>query len=174
MDTILIDLQKAFGNWDHKILLHKMKCIVSPDKAVKYFHSYLTSRAFFVLISTVISEAVTINCRVPQWSILLYILLCRLCQILIHTCMYMAQVSFINKGKLTRSKTFSMMNLHMYGIGLLIIIYQFILVKIKLNSFFSVWIKTYLSLTNISGRIYYVEANLRTFSLCLYSLVLLS
>ena len=174
MDMILIDLQKAFDNWDQKILLHKINCIVSPDNAVKYFHSYLTSRAFFVLISTAISEAGTINCRVPQWSILgpllflLYILFCRLCQILIHTCMYMTQVSFIIKGKLTRSKTFSMMNLHMYGIGLLIIIYQFILVKIKLNSFFSVlWIKTYLSLTNISGRIHYVEANLRAESMAM-------
>ena len=165
MDIILIDLQKTFDTWDHKTLLQKMKCIVSPDKSVKWFHSYLTSRAFFFSISTVISEAGTKLQSSPVIYIETFVVFAiyDILQALsnIHTCMYMTQVSFINEGKLTRSKIFCMMNLYMYGIGLLIIVYQFILVKIKLNSFLSVWIKTYLILTNISGRIPYIDTNLR-------------
>ena len=38
-------------------------------------------------------------------------------------------------------------NLQMYAIGLLILSYQFILVKMKQNALFSVGIRTYLSLT---------------------------
>ena len=46
-----------------------MKCIGFSDK-IKWFHSYLTNRAIFVLLGTVSSEAGTINCGVPQGSIL--------------------------------------------------------------------------------------------------------
>ena len=47
-----------------------MKCISFSDKIIKWFHFYLTNTAFFVLFGTVFSEAVTINCEVPQASIL--------------------------------------------------------------------------------------------------------
>ena len=67
---ILIALQKAFDTLHHKILLGKMKCIGFSDKATKCFHSYLTNRAIFVSFGTVFSEAGTINCGVPQGSIL--------------------------------------------------------------------------------------------------------
>ena len=67
---ILIDLQKAFDNLDHKILLDKMKCIGFSDKTIKWFHSYLTSRAIFVSLGAVFSEGGTINCGVLQGSIL--------------------------------------------------------------------------------------------------------
>ena len=67
MDMILIDLHKAFDTWNHKTLLHKMKCMGFPDKAMKWFHSYLTNKAFFVSISTVIWEAGTINYRVLRY-----------------------------------------------------------------------------------------------------------
>ena len=67
---ILIDLQKAFDTLDHKILLDKMKCIGFSDKTIKWFHSFLTNRAIFVSLDTVFSKAGTINCRVPQGSIL--------------------------------------------------------------------------------------------------------
>ena len=40
------------------------------DKIIKWFHSYLTNRAFFVSLGTVFLEAGTINCEVPQGSIL--------------------------------------------------------------------------------------------------------
>ena len=67
---ILIDLQKAFETLDHKILLAKMKCIGFSDKTIKWFHSYVTNRAIFVSLGTVFSEAGTINCGIPQGSIL--------------------------------------------------------------------------------------------------------
>ena len=53
-----------------------MKCIGFSDK-IKWFHSYLTNRAIFVLLGTVSSEAGTINCGVPQgsiWGPLLFLL----------------------------------------------------------------------------------------------------
>ena len=67
---ILIDLKKAFDTLDHKILLDKMKCIGFLDKTIKWFQSYLTNRAVFVSLGTVFYEAGTINCVVPQGSIL--------------------------------------------------------------------------------------------------------
>ena len=66
----LIDLQKAFDTLDHIIILDKMKCIGFSDKTLKWFHSYLTKRVIFVSLGIVFSEAGTINCRVPQGSIL--------------------------------------------------------------------------------------------------------
>ena len=74
---ILIDLQKAFDTLDHKILLDKMKCIGFSDNTIKWFHSYLTNRAFYASLGTIFSEAVTINCVVPQgsrWALLLFLL----------------------------------------------------------------------------------------------------
>ena len=53
----------------------------------------------------------------------------------------------LNVKTLRKSKMFRIKNLRMYAIDLFITNYQFILVKIKLNAFFSVKIKTYLSLT---------------------------
>ena len=67
---ILIDLQKGFDNLDYKIFLDKMKCMGCSDKTIKWFHSYLTNRVFFVSIGTVFSEAGTRNCRVPKGSML--------------------------------------------------------------------------------------------------------
>ena len=67
---ILIDIQKVFDTLDHKILLQKIKCIGFLDKTIKWFHSYLTNRAIFVSLGTVFSKAGTINCEVPQGSIL--------------------------------------------------------------------------------------------------------
>ena len=68
---ILIDLQKAFCTFDHKILLDKMKCIAFSDKKVKWFHSYLTYRAaFFSSLDNIFLKAGTINRGVPQGSVL--------------------------------------------------------------------------------------------------------
>ena len=69
-NMILIDLQKAFDTLDHNIFLDKMKCIGFSDKTIKWFHSYLTNRAFFVSLGTVFSESGTINCGVSQGSVL--------------------------------------------------------------------------------------------------------
>ena len=73
---ILIDLQKAFDALDHKILLDKIKCISISDKTLKWFHSYLANRINFVSLGTVFSEAGTINCGVPQGSVLGPLLFC--------------------------------------------------------------------------------------------------
>ena len=48
----------------------KMKCIGFLDKTIKWFHSYLANRAIFVSLGTVFSELGTMNCGVPQGSIL--------------------------------------------------------------------------------------------------------
>ena len=67
---VLVNFQKAFDTLDHKILLDKMECIAFLDKTIKWFYSNLTNKAFFISLGTVFSEAGTINCKVPQWSIL--------------------------------------------------------------------------------------------------------
>ena len=67
---ILINPQKAFDTLDHKILLDQMKCMSFSDKTIKWFHSCLTNRTFFVSLDNVFSTAGTINCRVPQRFIL--------------------------------------------------------------------------------------------------------
>ena len=47
-----------------------MKCLGFSDKTIKWFHSYLTNRAFLVSLGTVFLEGETINCGVPQGTIL--------------------------------------------------------------------------------------------------------
>ena len=61
---ILINFCKTFDTLDHQILLYFL------DKTIKCFRSYLTNRAFLVSFGNVFSEAGTINCGVPQGSIL--------------------------------------------------------------------------------------------------------
>ena len=73
MDTgmIMIDLQKAFGVLDHnKILLEKMTCLGFKTPPIKWFKSYLSNKEFFVFPNDVFSEAVTLNCGIPQRFIL--------------------------------------------------------------------------------------------------------
>ena len=62
---ILIDIQKVFGTLDHTILLDKIKCICFSDKTMRWFHSFLTNRSFFVSLDNELSEAGTINFGVP-------------------------------------------------------------------------------------------------------------
>ena len=47
-----------------------MKCIGFSDKTIKWFHSYLTYRAFFVSLGTVFVESGTIKFGASQGSIL--------------------------------------------------------------------------------------------------------
>ena len=47
-----------------------MECTGFLDKTMKWFHSYLTNKAFFVSSDDVVAEAGTIGCGVPQGFIL--------------------------------------------------------------------------------------------------------
>ena len=62
---ILIDLQKAFGNIDHKILLEKLKAISFRDDAFNWFHLHLTDREFLVSIDNKYSNISKISCSWP-------------------------------------------------------------------------------------------------------------
>ena len=67
---ISIDLQKAFDTLGHKTLLDKMKCIGFSNITTKWFHPYLKNRSFLVSLDNVFLEVGTINCEIPQRSIL--------------------------------------------------------------------------------------------------------
>ena len=66
---ILIDDQNAFDILDFKIFLDKMKCIGFSNKATRRIH-VLPHKQLFLVSLNVFSEAGTINCGVPQGSIL--------------------------------------------------------------------------------------------------------
>ena len=110
----------------------------------------------FIIISSCFSEAGTLNCKVPQGSILGPLLFFAIHDIPLalsntRTFLYADVTSIFCQHKdvteLRKSKMFWIKNLRVYAIRLLITRYQFILVKIKQNAFFSVGIRTYLSLT---------------------------
>jgi hypothetical protein len=67
---ILIDLQKAFDTINHSVLLDKMKILGFSNESVLWFRSYLANRTFCVAIGKIISKPGSINCGVPQGSIL--------------------------------------------------------------------------------------------------------
>ena len=66
----LIVIQRVFDTLDQKILLDKMKCIGFSDKTMKWFHLNLTNRTVVVSLDNAFLEAGTINCGVPQGSVL--------------------------------------------------------------------------------------------------------
>ena len=45
---ILVDLQKTFDSLDHTVPLQKMECIGFKESVIRWFHSYLPNRKFFV------------------------------------------------------------------------------------------------------------------------------
>ena len=67
---MLIDLQKAFDTINHEILLGTVHVIGFSEKAVAWFKSYLSDRAFKVNINNHFSDLSKISCGVPQGSIL--------------------------------------------------------------------------------------------------------
>ena len=75
---VFVDLQKAFDNVDHEILLanlnHYVVCGVSND----WFKSYVSNRQQYVSINGYDPGLTKINCGVPQGSVLgpLHFLLC--------------------------------------------------------------------------------------------------
>ena len=152
---ILIDLQKVFGTLDHIIILDKMKCIGFSDKILKWFHSYLTKRVIFVSLGIVFSEAGTINCRVPQGSILgplLFLLYINdILQALSNTNAYLyaddtgifCQHKYVTEIKNVLNKEFANVCDWFIDNKLPIHFGE----NKKKNAFFSVGIRTYLSLT---------------------------
>ena len=66
---ILVDLQKAFDNLHHGVVLEKMKYFGFRTSAIKWFESYLSNRKFLACIDNFLSEAGTLKYGVPQGSI---------------------------------------------------------------------------------------------------------
>ena len=67
---ILIDLQKAFDTIDHNIFLKKIKCMGFSESAIGWYKSYLEDRYIVINVAGSTSEKTSLNCRVPQGSIL--------------------------------------------------------------------------------------------------------
>jgi hypothetical protein len=67
---IFLDIAKAFDTINHSILLEKLKHYGIRGIAHKWFHSYLKDRVQFISYNNILSSRVTINCGVPQGSIL--------------------------------------------------------------------------------------------------------
>ena len=67
---IFLDLQKAFDTVDHNILVHKLSYYGIRGISNEWFKSYLNNRKQFVSIQGVNSNLATIECGVPQGSVL--------------------------------------------------------------------------------------------------------
>ena len=67
---ILIDLQKAFDTIDHEIFLKKIKYLGFSKSTISWYKSYLEERYFVVNIENSFSEQASLDCGVPQGSIL--------------------------------------------------------------------------------------------------------
>ena len=65
-----IDFSKAFDLVNHEILISKLQSYHFDQRAIKWFHSYLTSRSQCVKIRTYSSDFLPVTAGVPQGSIL--------------------------------------------------------------------------------------------------------
>ena len=70
MITLLIDLKKAFDSIDHRILLRKLYSYGIRGSMLKWMETYLTDRSQYVVFDGKVSETRSIECGVPQGSIL--------------------------------------------------------------------------------------------------------
>ena len=67
----LLDLSAAFDTVDHGILIYRLEHSFGiKNKTLNWIKSYLTNRSQYVSVNGVKSEAVQIECCVPQGSIL--------------------------------------------------------------------------------------------------------
>jgi len=67
---VMVDFRKAFDLVDHTVLLKKLSLYKCSNNTLKLFQSYLCDRKQTVSINDVLSENRTVNCGVPQGSIL--------------------------------------------------------------------------------------------------------
>ena len=68
---LMLDLSAAFDTVDHTILINRLKTRLGiGGVALNWFKSYLTNRKYCVKINNVSSEYVSLDCGVPQGSVL--------------------------------------------------------------------------------------------------------
>jgi len=69
---LYLDLQKAFDTVNHKILLQKLNNygVRGIGLVLDWLNSYLSGRKQFTTVNNCDSEIITINCGVPQGSVL--------------------------------------------------------------------------------------------------------
>ena len=67
---LFVDLSKAFDTVDHEILLYKLHHYGIRGHANTFFRSYLTGRKQFTIVNSEKSNTRSIDCGVPQGSVL--------------------------------------------------------------------------------------------------------
>ena len=67
---IFLDLSKAFDTLDHNILLQKLSFYGIRSQVLSYLKDYLTNRKQYVKFNCLNSDLLSVNCGVPQGSIL--------------------------------------------------------------------------------------------------------
>ena len=67
---VFVDLQKAFDTVNHDILLHKLNHYGIRGNSLEWISTYLSNRNQSVSCNGVKSNALNINCGVPQGSII--------------------------------------------------------------------------------------------------------
>ena len=68
--TVFCDLTKAFDIFSHKILLHKLSVYGIRGNALDWIKKYLANRKQYINYNDVSSPYNTVNCGVPQGSII--------------------------------------------------------------------------------------------------------
>ena len=66
----MLDLKKAFDSIVHKILLDKLYFIGIRGTALNWFKSYLSTRRQYVYMNGAQSGYASVNCGIPQGSVL--------------------------------------------------------------------------------------------------------